>query len=55
MHLAADTPGHPLALHMMPASTEDRAETGRLAQAVRASTGQGVGLEHFDVAWNRAF
>ncbi len=29
---------------MTPASTDGRAEVGRLAQAVRASTGQGVGL-----------
>ena len=48
LRLAADTPGHPLALHVTPASTDDRVEVGRLAQAVRASTGQGVGVAYVE-------
>ena len=33
---------------MTPASTDDRAEVGRLAQAVQASTGQSVDLAYVD-------
>ena len=46
LHLAVDTLGHLLALHVTPASTDDRAEVGRLAQAVQASTGQSVDLAY---------
>ena len=48
LHLAVDTLGHLLALHVTPASTDDRAELGRLAQAVQASTGQSVDLAYVD-------
>ena len=48
LHLAVDTLGHLLALHVTPASTDDRAEAGRLAQAVQASTGQSVDLAYVD-------
>ena len=48
LHLAVDTLGHMLALHVTPASTDDRAEVGRLAQAVQASTGQSVDLAYVD-------
>jgi transposase len=48
LHLAVDTLGHLLALHVTPASTDDRAEVGRLAQAVQASTGQSVDLAYVD-------
>jgi transposase len=48
MHLAAYTPGHPLALHVTPASTDYRVEVGQLAQAVRASIGQGIGLAYVE-------
>jgi hypothetical protein len=37
-----------LALHVTPASADDRAEVGRLAQAVQASTGQSVELAYVD-------
>lgn len=34
VHLAADAPGHVVALHVTPASTDDRAEVGRLSAEV---------------------
>jgi transposase len=48
LHLAVDTLGHLLALHVTPASVDDRAEVGRLAQAVQSSTGQSVDLAYVD-------
>lgn len=48
LHLAVDTRGHLLALHVTSASVDDRAEVDRLAGAVQASTGQSVGLAHVD-------
>ena len=48
LHLAVDTLGHLLALHVTPANTDDRAEVGRLAQAVQSSTGQSVNLAYVD-------
>jgi transposase len=39
---------HLLALHVTPASADDRAEVGRLAQAVQAFTGQSVDLAYVD-------
>ncbi|MBC9210193.1 IS5 family transposase, partial [Roseomonas aerophila] len=48
LHLAVDTLGHLLALHVTPANADDRAEVGRLAQAVQASTGQSVELAYVD-------
>ena len=48
LHLAVDTLGHLLALHITPASTDDRAEVGRPAQAVQSSTCQSVDLAHVD-------
>jgi transposase len=41
-------PRHLLALHVTPASADDRAEVGRLAQAVQASTGQSFDLAYVD-------
>jgi len=48
LHLAIDTLGHLLALHVTPASADDRAEVARLARAVQASTGQSVELAYVD-------
>jgi transposase len=48
LHLAVDTLGHLLALHVTPANTDDRAEVGRLAQAVQDATGQSVDLAYVD-------
>ncbi len=44
VHLAVDTLGHLLALHITPADADDRAQVGHLAQAVQAATGDSVDL-----------
>ncbi len=41
-HMAVHSLGHRLALHVTPASADDRARVGRLAQAVQAATGGSV-------------
>lgn len=46
VHLAVDTLGHLLALHVTPANACDRAEVGRLAAAVQAATGESVELAY---------
>ena len=46
VHLAVDTLGHLLALHVTPATADDRAEVGRLADAVQQATG-----DHVEVAF----
>jgi transposase len=48
VHAAVDTLGHLLALHVTPANADDRAEVGRLAQAVQAATGNSVELGYVD-------
>ena len=48
VHMAVDTLGHLLALHVTPAAADDRAEVGRLAAAVQAATGQSVELAYVD-------
>ena len=48
VHAAVDTVGHLLALHVTPADADDRAEVGRLAQAVQAATGNRVELGYVD-------
>jgi len=47
-HLAVDTLGHLLALHVTPANADDRVAVGQLAWAVQASTGQSVDLAYVD-------
>src|SRR5580658_9812896 len=42
LHMAVDTIGHLLALHVTPANVDDRAEVGKLADAVQEATGQTV-------------
>ena len=42
VHLAVDTLGHLLPLHVTPADADDRAQVGRLAKAVQAATGDSV-------------
>jgi transposase len=42
VHLAVDTLGHLLALHVTLAAADDRAEVGRLAEAVQQATGESV-------------
>ena len=48
VHLAVDTLGHLLALHVTPATADDRAEVGRLAEAVQAATGGSVEVAFVD-------
>ncbi len=48
VHLAVDTLGHLLALHVTPANAQDRAQVATLAAAVRAETGETVTLAYVD-------
>jgi transposase len=48
LHLAVDTLGHLLALHVTPANVDDRAEVGRLAEAIQEATGETVALAYVD-------
>lgn len=48
MHLVVDTLGHLLALHITPANEQDRAQVGKLAEAVQEVTGQHVELAFVD-------
>ena len=48
LHMAVDTLGHLLALHVTPANTDDRAEVARLAQTVQAVTGDNVDIAFVD-------
>ena len=46
LHLAVDTLGHLIALHVTPANVDDRAEVGRLAEAIQDATGETVTLAY---------
>jgi transposase len=48
VHIAVDTLGHLLALHVTPANEQDRAQVGRLAQAVQAVVAEPVQLAFVD-------
>ena len=48
LHMAVDTLGHLLALHVTPANADDRAEIGRMAKAIRAATDQSVEIAYVD-------
>jgi transposase len=48
VHLAVDTLGHLLSLHVTPASEQDRTQVGQLAQAVQEETGHSVELAFVD-------
>ena len=48
VHMAVDTLGHLLALHVTPADEQDRAQVGALAKAVQAETGKSVELAYVD-------
>jgi transposase len=48
VHLAVDTLGHLLALHVTPANEQDRTQVGKLAQAVQDVTGRTVQLAFVD-------
>lgn len=48
LHLAVDTLGHLLALHVTAANADERVEVGRLAAAVQEATGDNVSLAYVD-------
>lgn len=48
VHMAVDTLGHPLALHVTPANQQDRAQVATLAEAVQEATGESVELAYVD-------
>ncbi len=48
VHLAVDTLGHLLALHVTPANDGDRAQVAELASAVQEATGETVTLAYVD-------
>jgi transposase len=48
LHMAVDTLGHLLALHVTPADAQDRAQVDALASQVQAVTGQHVELAYVD-------
>lgn len=47
-HIAVDTLGYLLALHVTPADEQDRAQVARLAQEIQAVTGENVQLAFVD-------
>src|SRR5437588_10149379 len=51
VHLAVDTLGHLLALHVTPANEQDRAQVGELAAAVQEVTGGNVELAFVDAGY----
>jgi transposase len=48
VHIAVDTLGHLLALHVTPANEQERAQVDTLAQAVQEVTGESVELAYVD-------
>ena len=48
LHMAVDTLGHLLTLHVTPANQDDRAEVGRLAQAIQVATDQSIAIAYVD-------
>lgn len=48
VHIAVDTLGHLLALHVTPADEQDRAQVATLCEAVQAVTGESVELAFVD-------
>lgn len=48
LHLAVDTLGHLLALHVTPANADDCAEVGRMAKAIQAATEESVEIAFVD-------
>lgn len=48
VHLAVDTLGHLLALHVTAANEQDRAQVSQLATAVQAATGEHVSVAYVD-------
>jgi transposase len=48
LRMAVDTLGHLLALHVTPANVDDRAEVGRLGEAIQEATDESVTLAYVD-------
>lgn len=48
VHMAVDTLGHLLALHVTAANEQDRTQVGQLAEAVQQATGQSVQVAYVD-------
>ena len=48
VHMAVDTLGHLLSLHVTPANAQDRAQVGKLARDVQKQTGKSVELAYVD-------
>jgi transposase len=51
VHLAVDTLGYVLSLHVTPANEQDRAQVGELAEAVQEVTGGTVELAYVDAGY----
>ncbi|GBQ24088.1 transposase [Gluconacetobacter sacchari DSM 12717] len=54
LHMAVDTLGYLLALHVTPANVDDRAEVGRLSAAIQDATGESVELAYVDQGYTGA-
>jgi len=54
VHVAVDTLGHLLALHVTPADEQDRAQVAELAEAVQEATGQTVEVAFVDQGYTGA-
>jgi transposase len=54
VHIAVDTLGQLLALHVTPANAQDRAQVAELAEAVQAATGQSVEVAFVDQGYTGA-
>jgi transposase len=51
VHMAVDTLGHLLALHVTPANEQDRAQVAALSEAVQEATGESLELAYVDQAY----
>ena len=54
IHVAVDTLGQLLALHVTPADAQDRSQVGRLAEAVQQATGETVEVAFVDQGYTGA-
>ena len=54
VHMAVDTLGHLLALHVTPANVQDRAQVARLAEQVQDVTGDAVAIAYVDQGYTGA-
>ncbi len=52
VHVAVDTLGHLLALHVSPANEQDREQVEGLAEAIRQATGESVELAYVDQGYS---